>query len=142
MSMRWYYYTPNCEYCGDGFEASRQDARFCSNKCRTANYRRDKRRQDAADGMATEWTKATNHAHGAILNELPDLASQIQDIYIEHSPAAAAAAVELAHRIFCDVVARTENRLQKKQDRIDRLEEDAKLLDQMAKLINTRPRRW
>lgn len=34
-----------CEHCGDLYEATRFDSRFCSSRCRTANHRLDAKRK-------------------------------------------------------------------------------------------------
>ena len=34
-----YTYEVSCEWCGQGFEAQRSTARFCSVRCRMANHR-------------------------------------------------------------------------------------------------------
>ena len=40
--MRW---TKRCAYCLQGFESNRDDAQTCSNRCRTALHRQERRKR-------------------------------------------------------------------------------------------------
>ncbi len=135
--MRWYDHHIDCEYCGEEFESSRQDARFCSSKCRTAHHRREKRREQAAASMAATWDTYTQSAYASITGEVPAAADEIKDIYINHSAAAAAAAVKMAHSIMSSIINRMENRLHQKDLKIESLMSDRELLHHIKSLVNS-----
>jgi hypothetical protein len=139
--MRFYYRQKDCEYCGKDFEASRQDARFCGSSCRTANHRREKRREAAQESITAEFEPSALHAYTAVCDGNSQAANQLRDIYIESGTAAAAAATVLAYSIMTDILTRTENQLRKKDETIQRLREDAALLDDLALKLRARNRR-
>ncbi len=134
--MRFYYHNKQCEYCQAEFEASRDDARFCSSKCRTANSRRQKRRQQAATSMTAVWDKYTQNAYAHLTDEHPASANRIKDIYINHSPQAAADATIVAYEVMSTFSRIMENQVRHKQETIDSLREDQNLLHHIKTLVN------
>lgn len=131
----------DCEFCGEEFESVRSDARFCQPRCRTAHHRREKRREQAAEGIARQWAgHITASYYDELVTELPGIAPAIQDIFIEHSAEAAEAAVRLVHKSVRLLVNAHEAQQHRLKQRIEFLESEQEVLDVIEKAINSRVR--
>ena len=135
MSMRWYQYRPLCVYCGEEFEASRVDAQYCSSKCRTAYHRREKRREEAKNGITDKWSNGSRRALANIAEELPEIKPRIYDVYINHGSEAAEAATLIAHTVFYRMVDVMNKRLADKNETIDRYKEYAGMIEHIRKFV-------
>jgi hypothetical protein len=126
----------NCDYCGQPFEASRSDARFCpGSACRVANHRREQRREEAAAAMAGEWPAETLAAYQSLTTQYPQAAPTLLDLFSDEGQAAAAAAVKLAYEVVGVCEATWGQRLRRAQDVARKYEKECKVLEEVRRLV-------
>ncbi len=134
---RWHYHQKECEYCGNEFEASRYDARFCpGSKCRTANSRREKRREQAKGNITVEWQKISINMYVDIKEQLPaTIQNMILDTYIQNGSAAAEATTTAVWTTLNHISNRTKVRIHEKDRLITTLESQVELLNAIKSLL-------
>jgi hypothetical protein len=134
--MRYGHQMINCDYCGQPFEASRRDARFCpGSACRVANHRREQRREEAAAAMASEWPAETLAAYQSLTTQYPQAAPTLLDLFSDEGQAAAAAAVLLAVEVVGVCEATWGRRLRRAQDVARKYEEECQVLEEVRRLV-------
>ncbi|MCW7072213.1 MAG: hypothetical protein OCU12_07830 [Methanophagales archaeon] len=133
--MGWYYsHYKNCEFCGEEFEASRRDAKFCSAKCRTAASRRQKKREQAKKTAVSIWDAYTVNARTAILQEYHAADDMIADLQNEYGLDAAAQAIKITFVVMQSVLDRMEERIRNQQMTIDDLKEYKTAVQEIEKI--------
>lgn len=134
MMIRHWAETKICDFCEEEFNPSRNDALFCSSKCRTANYRRERKRAEAA-GLMEQWPDEPMQALVGLLDEWRQGEVEIVDFHIEHGDAAAQGAVLLAEKFMGRLTARLTKQLIGRDRRIERLEKETAVLAEIRRLL-------
>jgi len=136
---RYASYKRTCEHCNQTFQAGRNDAKFCSPKCRTAQHRLDTKRTTALKEMREKLDATIIQMYESITPS-KDGRNRIIDICVKHGIVAVEQTILVAWDIHLELGLKHDYRIKQKESTINSLHMYREMVNDVEKALN-KPRK-